>query len=321
NPSMSTQVDLLQLEKPSADSNAPPPAAIRFSVGIDGLNIWLVLLTSLLMVCSILSSWESIQDRVHEYYAWMLVLQMAMVGVFLAFDIILFYVFFELTLVPLFFLIGIWGGPQRQYAARKFFIFTLAGSLITLLGVLGAILLFSTVGYSVPNPDKTAQSGVKVETKLTFSIPELVDLTQRVLRQARASDEVVNDLKRQRDQTQNEAEKNQLQKKIDITERSVRGTEFWKRAQFWIFLAMMVGFAVKVPLFPVHTWLPLAHTEAPTAGSVLLAGVLLKIGTYGFLRLCIPLTPDASVNFGAPFLGWLAVIGIIYGAFCALQQD
>src|SRR5947209_6383359 len=183
-PSMSSKVDLLQLEKPNpTDPEAPRPAAIRFYIGIDGLNIWLVLLTSLLMVCSILSSWESIHDRVHEYFAWMLVLQMAMVGVFLSFDIILFYVFFELTLVPLFFLIGIWGGPQRQYAARKFFIFTLSGSLITLLGVLGAILLFSTVGYSVPNPDKTADSGVKVERKLTFSIPELVELTQEVMRQ------------------------------------------------------------------------------------------------------------------------------------------
>src|SRR5207249_9148509 len=141
----------------------------------DGINIWLVVLTSLLMVCSILSSWASIRDRVNEYFAWMLMLQMAMVGVFLAFDIILFYVFFELTLVPLFFLIGIWGGPQRQYSARKFFIYTLAGSLITLLGVLGAILMFSTVGYSVPNPDKAADSGVKLETKLTFSILELVD--------------------------------------------------------------------------------------------------------------------------------------------------
>src|SRR5215468_8300377 len=151
------------------------------------------------MVASVLVSWTAVTERVNEFYAWLLALETGMLGVFLAFDIILFYVFFELTLVPLFFLIGIWGGPQRQYAARKFFIFTLAGSLITLLGVLGAILLFSTVGYSVPNPDKTAQSGVKVETKLTFSIPELVDLTQRVLRQARASDEVVNDLKRQRD--------------------------------------------------------------------------------------------------------------------------
>src|SRR5439155_22167547 len=150
------------------------PASIRFFVGIDGLNIWLVLLTSLLMVCSILSSWESIQDRVHEYYAWMLVLQMAMVGVFLSFDIILFYVFFELTLVPLFFLIGIWGGPQRQYAARKFFIFTLAGSLITLLGVLGVALAYYL-------HTETPESHW-----LTFSIPDLVQLINERLSLDRA---------------------------------------------------------------------------------------------------------------------------------------
>jgi NADH-quinone oxidoreductase subunit M len=198
----------------------------------------------------------------------MLGLQMAMVGVFLSVDVILFYVFFELTLIPLFFLIGIWGGPQRQYAARKFFVYTLAGSLITLLGVIGSILTL----YNFSEP--------KV---LTFSIPELVQLSRDVCNSGKASE--------------------------------------WIEIQGWLFAAMMVGFAVKVPLFPVHTWLPLAHVEAPTAGSVLLAGVLLKLGTYGFLRLCLPLAPDAAVSFGAPFIGTLAVIGIIYGAFCALMQD
>jgi NADH-quinone oxidoreductase subunit M len=195
----------------------------------------------------------------------MLVLQTAMIGVFLSWDVILFYVFFELTLVPLFLLIGIWGGPQRQYAARKFFVFTLAGSLITLLGVLGLVLIHYT------------------ESKvLTFSITELTALTQNAM---------------------------------------AKEPDKWLTIQWWVFAAMMVGLSVKVPLLPVHTWLPLAHVEAPTAGSVLLAGVLLKLGTYGFLRLCLPLTPDACVSLGAPLLGTLAAVGVVYGAFCALMQD
>ncbi len=237
---------------------------VQFYVGIDGLNVWLIVLTTLLVFTAVLVSWTAIEERVNEYYAWLMGLATAMLGVFLSFDVILFYVFFELTLVPLFFLIGIWGGPQRQYAAKKFFIFTLTGSLITLLGILAVALLVSQ------------------DRAITFSIPELV---QRV---------------REMQQT---------------------GGDAWRHAQVWIFLALMAGFAIKVPLVPLHTWLPLAHVEAPTAGSVLLAGVLLKVGTYGFLRLCVPLTPDASVSLGIPLVGTLAVIGIVYGAFCALAQD
>lgn len=244
-------------------------AAIQFYVGIDGLNIWLVALTSFLMLPSVLVSWNSVKERANEFYAWLLVLQSGMLGVFLAFDIILFYVFFELTLVPLFFLIGIWGGPARREAARKFFLFTLAGSLITLLGMLGLVVV-------------THQ-----ETKeLTFSIPRLIELVQsRLMMQDAAS------------------------------------VAYWKYVQIVVFLALTVGFAVKVPLFPLHTWLPLAHVEAPTAGSVLLAGVLLKLGTYGFLRLCLTLVPDAARDIGIPLIGTLAVIGIVYGAFCAFAQN
>jgi NADH-quinone oxidoreductase subunit M len=247
---------------------------IEFYIGVDGLNVWLVVLTAVLMVPSVLVSWRSIDERVSEFHAWLLLLMTAMIGVFVSFDIILFYIFFELSLVPLFFLIGIWGGPDRRHAARKFFIYTLAGSLITLLGLLAVVL--ACYHYPVvPNGPK----------ELTFSIPRLVEL---------------------------------MGQHVGPEGQDV---EAWQSFQVWVFLAMAAGFAIKVPLVPLHTWLPLAHVEAPTAGSVLLAGVLLKIGAYGFLRLCLPLAPDASLTVGVPLVGTLAVIGIIYGALCAYAQD
>jgi NADH-quinone oxidoreductase subunit M len=277
---------------PGSDPNAPQATtwhllsfgnlgAVQFYLGIDGLNVWLVLLTAVLMVPSVLISWSSIHERVHEYYAWLLLLATGMFGVFLAFDIILFYVFFELTLVPLFFCIGIWGGPQRRHAARKFFVYTFAGSVITFLGLLAVVV------YCYLNPLGDG------ERRLTFSIPELVQHMNARLSLLSAGDP------------------------------ETFGPELasLRNFQVWVFLALMVGFAIKVPLVPAHTWLPLAHVEAPTAGSVLLAGVLLKIGAYGFLRLCLPLTPDACLSVGVPLIGTLAVIGIIYGAFCALAQD
>ena len=280
-PELVTRFPLLHLPGLSEAAHPDEQTAIRFYVGIDGLNIWLIVLTALLMVSSVLISWTAIQNRVNEYYAWLLALGAAMTGVFVAFDLILFYTFFELTLVPLFFLIGIWGGPQRQYAARKFFIYTLAGSLITFLGVLGvALAYYLHNGYYV-------RDGV-VKHLMTFDIPDLVRLINERL-------------------------------SLDPIDAAPE-LAFWRNIQFWVFLAMMAGFAIKVPLFPLHTWLPLAHVEAPTAGSVLLAGVLLKIGAYGFLRLCLPLTPDASLSVGVPVIGTLAVIGIIYGALCALAQ-
>jgi NADH-quinone oxidoreductase subunit M len=264
-PEMVTRQTILPVQFVDQPGGAPA-ASVQFYVGIDGLNVWLVALTAVLMVSSVLVSWAAVTERVNEYYAWLLLIQAAMTGVFVAFDIVLFYAFFELTLVPLFFLIGIWGGPQRQHAARKFFIYTLVGSLITLLGVLGVVLACYT----------TAQ-------KLTFSIPDLVALVQQQLAEGGNAD-------------------------------------FWRAVQVWVFLGLMAGFAVKVPLVPLHTWLPLAHVEAPTAGSVLLAGVLLKLGTYGFLRLALPLAPDAALSVGVPLIGTLAVVGIIYGALCALAQ-
>ncbi len=242
-PEMATRVKLLPLH---TNSDGTVESAIQFYVGIDGLNIWLILLTALLMMTSVLVSWTAITDRVHEFHAWLFVLQLGMTGVFASFDIILFYVFFELTLVPLFFLIGIWGGPQRQYAARKFFIYTLTGSLITLLGVLSIALI-------VPQID--------TNQKLTFAIPELVTAVDSLNHQL--PDEV-----RQREQAPEGA--------ADAGELSLarERLDYWRKVQLWVFLAMMCGFAVKVPMVPLHTWLPLAHVEAPTAGSVLLAGVL-----------------------------------------------
>ena len=280
-------------------------SSIQFYIGLDGMNVWLILLTALLMVPAVLCSWTAVKERVNEYFAWLLALQTAMVGVFLSFDVVLFYVFFELTLVPLFFLIGIWGGPERQYAARKFFVFTLGGSLITLLGVIGIVL---TLGQSVDPQMENAET-----RKTTFSIPDLVAQSND---RSRHLAETSTSLQKQFDDAAKPTDEltNKLAKAKETNEQ-------WRKVQFWVFLAMIVGFSIKVPLVPVHTWLPLAHVEAPTAGSVLLAGILLKLGTYGYLRLCLPLVPDASLSIGAPLIGWLAVIGILYGSFCSLAQD
>ncbi len=249
-----TTWDLFTLSKEKESTQG----SIQFYLGVDGINIWMIVLTTFLMIPCILVSWHQVTERVNEFYAWLLFLQTTMLGIFMAFDIILFYVFFELSLIPLFFLIGIWGGPERQYAAKKFLIFTLVGSLIALLGIIGIVLACAE------------------QSRLTFSIPELIRIVGE-------------------------------------------GGISWK-VPFRVFLALTVGFAIKLPFVPVHTWLPLAHTEAPTAGSVVLAGVLLKVGAYGFIRLCIPLAPDVSLSLGLPLLSTLAVIGIIYGALCAYAQ-
>jgi NADH-quinone oxidoreductase subunit M len=282
--------------------------AIQFFVGLDGLNLWLVALTTLLMVSAVLISWTSVTERVNEYYAWLLALGAGMVGVFLAFDVILFYVFFELTLVPLFFLIGIWGGPERRHAARKFFIYTLTGSVITLLGLLAVVAACYHLNREEP--------------RQLFSIPALVDTLNGELKELSeklvAVNEELGKVRKGPEQPMREEILGALQERAAGLEAELLS---WRTFQFWVFLALFAGFAIKVPLVPLHTWLPLAHVEAPTAGSVLLAGVLLKIGAYGFLRLCLPLAPDASMSLGLPLIGLLSVIGIIYGAFCALAQD
>jgi NADH-quinone oxidoreductase subunit M len=242
--------------------------SVQFFLGVDGLNIWLVVLTAVLSLPCVLSSFVHVSERVNEFYAWLLALQTCVFGVFLSFDIVLFYVFFELGLIPLFFLIGIWGGPERRYAARKFFAYTLTGGLLTFLGVMLIVI--------------ACHSQTQV---MTFSIPHLVQIVQNEVSKPNA----------------------------DLA--------YWSNIQLVVFVLLTAGFAIKTPLIPFHTWLPLAHVEAPTAGSVDLAGIMLKIGAYGFLRLCIPLAPDASVSFGLPFITTLAAIGIVYGAWCAYSQD
>ena len=260
---------------PSADAAASTDASagagfdVRFALGVDGISLWLVCLTALLMIPAVLVSWESIDERPAVFYALMLLLEAGMVGVFAALDIVLFYIFFEFTLIPLFFMIGLWGGYDRRWAARKFFIFTLAGSVLTFLGLLFIVL---------------AHSWMSGAPRLVFSIPRL------------------------------------LEEIPQLVVSSAEHAALWRAAGPWLFAALFAGFAVKVPLFPFHTWLPLAHTEAPSAGSILLAGVLLKIGSYGFIRFLLPLVPAACLD-AVGLVAVLSVVGIIYGALLALAQD
>jgi len=227
-----------------------PQYGIAYHIGVDGLSLWLIVLLSFLTPISLLASWNSIDSRVREFNVFMLLLEAGMIGVFVSLDLFLFYIFWEAMLIPMYFLIGIWGHERRIYAAVKFFLYTMAGSVLMLVGFL---VLYQATGSQSFDLAVLARSPVD---------PAL---------------------------------------------------------QMWLFAAFALAFAIKVPMFPFHTWLPDAHVEAPTAGSVILAGVLLKMGGYGFLRFAIPLFPDAAARF-APWIGTLAVIGIIYGALVSLVQ-
>ncbi|MDP3025455.1 MAG: NADH-quinone oxidoreductase subunit M [candidate division Zixibacteria bacterium] len=227
---------------------------INYHLGIDGISLFLVLLTTFLSSLAILSSWSAIQEKVKGYMVTMLFLEAGMIGVFVSLDLFLFYVFWEGMLIPMYFLIGIWGGPRKIYATIKFILFTMLGSIFMLVAIL--VLYFMNYNY-------TGEYSFDLLKILQLPIPF--------------------------------------------------------GAQFWLFLAFALAFAIKVPMFPFHTWLPDAHVEAPTAGSVLLAGVLLKMGTYGFLRFCLPLFPNAFMNF-VPLFSILAIIGIIYGALVSTMQ-
>jgi NADH-quinone oxidoreductase subunit M len=232
-----------------------PSIGAEYFLGVDGLSALLVLLTTLMGAIAVLASWSPITERVKEYYVFLLVLQTGMIGAFVSLDSLLFFLFWEVMLVPMYFLIGIWGGGRRLYSALKFFLFTLVGSVVMLLGIL-ALYFY---GHAV--------TGV-----YTFDITKFQEMSVPA------------------------------------------------GLQTWVFLAFFCGFAVKVPMFPLHTWLPDAHTDAPTAGSVILAAVMLKMGTYGFLRFSIPVLPDATRQF-VPLMAALAIVGIVYGALLALAQS
>lgn len=225
-----------------------PWLKIHYTLGVDGISVLLVLLTTWLMPLCVLCSWRSIQTRLKEFFICLLLMESAMVGVFCALDFVLFFVFWEAMLIPMALLIGVWGGERRIYASLKFFLYTMAGSVLLLVAI---VALFLKTG--------------------TFSIPALM------------------------------------------------GQPYSQDFQIWVFLAFALSFAIKVPMFPFHTWLPAAHVEAPTAGSVLLASVLLKMGTYGFLRFCLPMTPDAAGLF-IPWMLGLSVAAILYGGLAALAQ-
>src|SRR6202051_5077656 len=239
-------------------NNWIPSIGAGYVLGIDGISFLLIMLTTLLGWISILSSWAAIETRVKEYYIWFLVLQTGMLGVFMALDFFLFFVFWEAMLVPMYLLIGIWGGPRKLYAAIKFFLYTLLGSVLMLLGILFLYFHHHTL-----------------TNVFTFSIPELYKTAPLI--------------------------------PFNIA--------------IWLFVAFFIGFAIKVPMFPFHTWLPDAHVEAPTAGSVILAGVLLKMGTYGFVRFSLPFFP--AVVSHPRVQSWmigLSLVGIIYGALVSLMQ-
>jgi len=231
-----------------------PQWGINYSLGIDGISLWLVLLTTLLTPVVILASWNTIQKHPKEYLVSFLIMEAAMVGVFVATDLILFYVFFELTLIPMYLIIGVWGGANRIYAAIKFFLFTIAGSLLMLFGI-----IYMGIQYQ-------AATG-----RASFAVTDLY------------------------------------------------GIALTPYAQTLLFFAFALAFGIKVPLFPLHTWLPDAHVEAPTGGSIILAAVMLKMGTYGFLRFVLPYFPQASVRYASLLIA-LSVIGIIYGALVAWVQ-
>jgi NADH-quinone oxidoreductase subunit M len=242
-----------------------PSLGVQYDFGIDGISLLLILLTTFMGIIAVVSSYSAIDHRQKEYYILLLLLQTGMIGTFCALDFFLFYVFWEIMLVPMYFIIGIWGGPRKLYAAIKFFIYTLSGSVVMLLSIL-ALYFFNDGGIPFLNIKGLGNPS-------TFSVLQYHNIGHLIPPQL----------------------------------------------QFWIFIGFFLGFAIKVPMFPFHTWLPDAHVEAPTAGSIILAAVLLKMGTYGFVRFALPILPDATKQLIIPIVV-LSIIGIIYGALVSLVQ-
>ena len=273
-----------------------PVIGARYQMGVDGVAILLIVLTTLLGVIAALSSWNYIQKREKEYYVLLLLLQTAVVGVFTSMDLFLFYLFFEVSLVPMYFLIGIWGGENRLYAAIKFFLYTLVGSVVMLLGVLKIYFLTQHTALT----SQITQSTIDLLAGNKEAAAMVSSSVQAAARNGTGT--------------------------FNILYMQGLGSVMPMGAmQVLLFFAFALGFAIKVPMFPFHTWLPDAHVEAPTAGSVILAGVLLKLGTYGFFRFNIPMFPAASADesyFGSfgvrSVMVFLAIIGIIYGALAAM---
>jgi NADH-quinone oxidoreductase subunit M len=247
-----------------------PAYGINYFVGIDGISLFLIVLTTFLMPIILVASWNDIASRVKSYVFFMLFLETGMLGAFVCLNVFAFYVFWELMLVPMYFIIGIWGGPQRIYAAVKFFLFTMFGSLFMLVAMISVYFLaFEQTGTL--NFDLVNAPGIEAKALFDITVP-------------------------------------------------VAGEDVWWKTQTWLFAAFALAFAIKVPMVPFHTWLPDAHVEAPTAGSVILAGVLLKMGTYGFLRFALPLFPVAAVAY-APWVLALGLVGIVYGSLVAMVQS
>jgi NADH-quinone oxidoreductase subunit M len=238
-----------------------PSFGISYHLGVDGISLLLILLTNMLDAISILSTWNAITDRVKEFMICMLILETCVIGVFVSLDLFLFYVFWEVMLVPMYFIIAIWGGGRRLYSAVKFFIYTLIGSLIMIPGIL--TIYFNYHQYALQH---------KLVEIYTFNLLKLYQIPMSLAK------------------------------------------------QFWVFIALSLGFAIKVPMVPFHTWLPDAHSDAPTAGSVILAGVLLKVGVYGFLRISIPILPQLSRQ-AVPYIAVIAIVGVVYGAKLAMAQS
>lgn len=260
----------------------PDAGAIRFFIGLDGLNVFLLPLSAGLFVASILAAWNSIKSNTGIFFALLFVLEFATLGAFLSLDIIQFYAFFEFSLVPLLFLIALWGGANRLYAARKVFIYTLVGGLFTMIGIIALVssLHQETV---LTNHDRP----------ITFSIPDLVS----------ASHETTVVLNK------------------TTLESGAKSLQGWQEMQKWIFLLLIVGFAIKVPVVPFHTWQPTGYFEAPTSITLIMSGILAKLGVFGFLRICVPILPHASFETGSVLFLILGAFGVLYGAACAIAQD